>query len=153
MLEDDEEGGSSLFGNYSWYQMGRASAESDARTRQLLRARFSPPKPQIDVDALIAQNNALRQNYAQLHQDYQKLYGLYEQDQRQKSALQKELKEAKEFGESALKGYRDRGDDITDISNTLMYAVKYLCDKGYRVKDLPFKIPLWLYQMYENRNN
>ncbi|WP_034999181.1 hypothetical protein [Beijerinckia mobilis] len=153
MLEDDEEGGSSLFGNYAWYQMGRASAENDARTRQLLRARFSPPQPKIDVDALIAENNALRQHYARLHQDYQKLYGVYEQDQRQKSALQKELKEAKEFGESALKGFHDRGTRLNEYDDTLFRCLRFIRDHGHSVQKLPFELPGLLRESFPDQDD
>jgi len=153
MFEDDEEGDSSLFGNYAWYQMGRASAESDQLTKQLLDARFSRRQPQIDIDALIAENNTLRQHYDRLHQDYQKLYRVYEQDQRQKSALQTELKEAKEFGQSALKGVHDARKEIDEYADTIFRCLRFIKDHGYSVQKLPFKLPDWLRESFPDQDD
>jgi cell shape-determining protein MreC len=65
---DDELGGSGLSG-WAWYQLGQMSADSSAKTRAAVRNVFRPRRSTVDVNGVLAQNQALAAENARLRQE------------------------------------------------------------------------------------
>lgn len=65
---DDEEAGDSGVGGLAMFQLGRWSAESSAARLDLVHSLFGPKRPAVDVNQLIANNQALAAENARLRQ-------------------------------------------------------------------------------------
>ena len=66
---DDEEAGDSGFGGLAMFQLGRWSAESSAARLDLVDSLFGPKRPTVNVNQLIANNQALAAENARLRQE------------------------------------------------------------------------------------
>ena len=66
---DDEEAGDSGFGGLAMFQLGRWSAESSAARLDLVDSLFGPKRQTVNVNQLIANNQALAAENARLRQE------------------------------------------------------------------------------------
>ena len=76
----DDELHSPGFGGLTGYALGRMSAQNERALEDFgtaLRRRFRPATPTVDVHALIAENELLRQQLAATQADLSELEGIY----------------------------------------------------------------------------
>lgn len=76
----DDELHSPGFGGLTGYALGRISAQNERALEDFgtaLRRRFRPATPTVDVHALIAENELLRQQLAATQADLADLRGIY----------------------------------------------------------------------------
>jgi hypothetical protein len=62
---------------WAWYQLGQANAEHRASVQRTVNAVFGRRQPSVDVNAVLAQNQALAQEVRQLREqlaDYEHNY-------------------------------------------------------------------------------
>ncbi|WP_222128169.1 hypothetical protein [Roseomonas gilardii] len=72
----DDESSSSGMGTLAAYTLGRMSVQTEQSNRNFARAmvrRLQPQGPTVDVNALLAENQALRQQVADYERNYRAL--------------------------------------------------------------------------------
>ncbi len=69
----DEDGAASGLSGWAWYQLGSMDAQRRQRARQTVRQLFGRRQPTVDVNSVLAQNQALAAESAQLRAEIAQL--------------------------------------------------------------------------------